>query len=173
MTTSWNLSVLNWQLFYKNFLDWHFLWVIYNRQCHNNDTVIFLIISLATPVEAAPSLPLEVKFLPGMKARKEITTVKATKNKQKQTSQENSIIHDNKNGTNTLIKLVRLMEVTGRHNFIRTRASDLVFWNLRVTGMLTLIKKWYHWKKELIEIGNLRMFWTSKNCVLFFVLCVW
>ena len=69
----------------------------------------------------------------------------------------------NKNGANTLIKPIKLMEVTARHNFIRTRASDLVFWNLRVTGMQSFNKKWYHWKKELIEIGNLHMFWTSKN----------
>ena len=33
------------------------------------------------------------------------------------------------------------MEVTGRHNFIRTRASDLVSRNLRVTRMLSLNKK--------------------------------
>ena len=53
---------------------------------------------------------------------KEIITVKATKHKQNQTSQKNSIIHDNvKNGINTLIKLIRLMEVTGRQNFIKTR----------------------------------------------------
>ena len=46
-----------------------------------------------------------------------------------------------KNGTNTLIKLIRLMEVTGKRNFIRTGASDLVFWNLRVTEMLSLNRK--------------------------------
>ena len=46
-----------------------------------------------------------------------------------------------KSGTNTLIKLIRLTEVTGRHNFIRAGASDLVFWNLRVTGMVSLNKK--------------------------------
>ena len=30
---------------------------------------------------------------------------------------------------------------TGRHNFIRTGALDLVFWNLRLTEMLSLNKK--------------------------------
>lgn len=30
-------------------------------------------------------------------------------------------------GANVLIKLIRLMEVTERHNFIRTRGSDLAF----------------------------------------------
>ena len=29
--------------------------------------------------------------------------------------------------------------------------------------MLSLNKKWYHWKKELIGIGNSQMFWTGKN----------
>ena len=32
-----------------------------------------------------------------------------------------------KYGANVLIKLIRLMEVTERHNFIRTRGSDLAF----------------------------------------------
>ena len=63
---------------------------------------------------------------------------------EKQTKTNISKKHHNprqhKNGTNALIKLIRLMVVTERHNFIRTKASDLVFWNLRVTGMLSLSK---------------------------------
>ena len=72
-----------------------------------------------------------------------------------------------KKGTNTLIKLIRLMEATGRFNFIRTGASDLVFWNLRFMEMVSLNKKWYHWRKYLSKIGNLHMFWTSKNAFFF------
>ena len=72
-----------------------------------------------------------------------------------------------KKGTNTLIKLIRLMEATGRFNFIRTGASDLVFWNLRFMEMVSLNKKWYHWSKYLSKIGNLHMFWTSKNAFFF------
>ena len=59
------------------------------------------------------------------------------------------------------------MEATGRFNFIRTGASDLVFWNLRFTEMVSLNKKWYHWRKYLIKTGNLHMFWTSKNAFFF------
>ena len=38
-----------------------------------------------------------------------------------------------------------------------------VLLKLRVTKMLSLNKKWYHWKKELIGIGNSHMFWTGQN----------
>ena len=85
-----------------------------------------------------------------------------SKNNKKQTKTNiskklnNSLQH--KNGTNTLIKLIRLMEVKRRHNFIRTGASDLVFWKSRVSKFLSLNKKRYRWKRELIEIGNLHMF---------------
>ena len=76
-----------------------------------------------------------------------------------------------KNGTNTLIKLIRLTEVTGTHYFIRTGASDLVFSNLRFLDMLGLNKKWYHWKKEFIKIGNLRV--LNKQKLGYFFRTIW
>ena len=66
------------------------------------------------------------------------------------------------NSINTLTKLIRLMEVTGRHNFIRTEASDLVFWNLRFTEMLSLNNKWYHWKNWL-RLGIYTCFEQAKT----------
>ena len=77
--------------------------------------------------------------------RKETATAKATKRKQKNISQKLHNPWQHENDTNPLIKLIRLMEVTGeRHNFIRTGASGFVFWNLRFTKMLSLNKKLYH-----------------------------
>ena len=57
--------------------------------------------SSTAAVEAATSLMSEIKFWPEMKT-KETKTAKATKNKQKQTSQKNSIIHGN-------IKMVQIL----------------------------------------------------------------
>ena len=113
---------------------------------NNNDTVIFLIISSTTAVEAAASLLLKIKFWPEMKT-KEKRDNNSKSNEKKTKTNILKKLHNpwkHKNGTNTLIKLITLMEETGRHSFIRTRASDLVFWNLRVTGILSLNKKWYH-----------------------------
>ena len=85
---------------------------------------------------------MEIKFWPDMKNKEKRKN--NNKSHEKQTKTNISKKHHNprqhKNGTNALIKLIRLMEVTERHNFIRTKASDLVFWNLRVTGMLSLSK---------------------------------
>ena len=64
--------------------------------------------------------------------------------KNKQTTKSPEKLHNpwqHKNSTYTLIKQFRLMEVTGRHNFIKTGTSDLVFWNSIVTEMRSLNKK--------------------------------
>ena len=159
MIIGWIVLVLKWQMFYENLLDGQFPWVIYNRQSYcsynqfNNDCrsgYIFL---------------LEIKFRPEMKTEEKRDNNSKSNEKQTKTNISKKLHNpwQHKNGTNTLIKLFRLMEVNGRYNFIRTGASDLVFRKSRVTRMMSLNKKRYHWKKKLIEIGNLHMFWTSKN----------
>ena len=92
--------------------------------------------SSTAAVEAATSLMSEIN---------ENQRDKNSKSNEKQTKANISKkLHNpwqHKNGTNTLIKLTRLVEVNGRHNFIRTGTSDSVFFNLRVTKMLSLSKK--------------------------------
>ena len=61
--------------------------------------VTVLIISSKTAVEAATSLMLEIKFWPEMKSRDNNSK---SNEKQKQTSQKNSIIYDN-------IKMVQIL----------------------------------------------------------------
>ena len=161
MTIGWNLLVLNWQLLYKNLLNGQFPWVIYNRQsyCSYNQ--------FNNGCRSGYIFNARDKIL----AINENQRDNSSKSNEKQTKINISKkLHNpwqHKNGTNTLIKLARLIEVNGRHNFIRTGTSDLFFFNLRVTKMLSLNKKWCLWKKELIEIGNLHMFWTSKNYAFF------
>lgn len=41
-------------------------------------------------------------------------------------------------------------------------ASDLIFWNLRFTEILTLNKVRYYHNKELIEVDSLHMFWDKQ-----------
>ena len=167
MTIGWNFLVLNWQLLYKNLLDGQFPWVIYNRQSYcsynqfNNGCRSGYIFTARDKILARDENQRE-------KRQQQQKQRKTNKNKHLKK------IHNpwqHKDGTNTLVKLIRLMEVNGRHNFIRTGASDLVFWKSRVTKMLSLNKKRYHWKKEMIEIGNLHMFWTSKNYAFSTSLC--
>ena len=160
MTTGWNLLVLNWQLLYKNLLDWQFPWVIYNLQsyCSYNQ--------FNSGCRSGYIFNARGNILARYENQRDNSSKSNEKKIKTNISKKLHNPWQHKNGRNTLIKLIRLMEVNGRHNFIRTGASDLVFFNLRkcwVTKMLSLNKKWCHWKKELIEIGNLHMFWTSKN----------
>ena len=84
--------------------------------------VIVLTISSTMAVEAATSLQLEIKFWPEMKTKEKRDNINKSKEKKKSRSK-----HFKKTSNNTLIKLIRLVEVNKRHNFIRTVASDLLF----------------------------------------------
>ena len=91
---------------------------------NNNDAIVVLIIVSTAAVVAAVSLLLEIKFWPEMKTKekRDSSNIRTTSNKQKQTFQKKQ----NKTKTNKLyelsqhkkcsnIKLIRLIEVTGRH----------------------------------------------------------
>ena len=108
-------------------------------------------------VVTARYLLLELKFWSEMrtKEKKTKTTAKQQQNhKQKQTPQHNNNkkhhkIWQHKSGANILIKVIRLMEVTGWHaqinillktKFITTGASVLVFWSVNTNWGLRVDK---------------------------------
>ena len=136
-------------------------------------------------VVTARYLLLELKFWSEMrtKEKKTKTTAKQQQNhKQKQTPQHNNNkkhhkIWQHKSGANILIKVIRLMEVTGWHaqinillktKFITTGASVLVFWSVNINWGLRVDK--YKLRAEAdksklrargfyIQIGA----WNAKN----------